>query len=540
MIKHKITIQRGAKMIAFHIDMNVMQFSFDYLSKWLKSLSEMGYDTVLWEVENNIQWETCPECVSPDAFSKERFKELLRLCKDLNLQSIPLLQIIGHCEYVLKHDAYKHLSESSDRFDQYCPLNPELAPFLGQWINEYLELFGKVNYFHLGADEAWTLGNCPKCSNFAQKASLSELYIQHVNTIANPIIEKGITPIIWCDMALKHNEALEKLNRKIMIFDWQYGTYRGSGKFLVWGKGVMTTDTVSQDVLDRFGDFIFPHGQEPGSIPETFYTSDFLAFHGFQTVTCPSSCFWQDNFFAPRNLLHLRNCFDFMKKGLQAHLAGTLLTSWTVHLVPWELQFACIAMPEFITQHPAATLEEYKDWFIHRYFKFNDGDLFWKACGLLSKPCLFTNVQTLGQGKHTKPIPLDHAKNVIQSLKKENKLEEELKNAQTRLCEYKEALELFETFKGKIKGKEELIELWMLSAKNGIHRAEMTCFFIETELGLAPKPDKGKSLLDELAELKKQTETMYTPIVKQGRRKEMIDWIFAAVQHYLEELIRCL
>ena len=65
------------KIIGFHIDMNIAQFRGEYLKQELKMLADLGYNTIIWEVENNIKWETCPECVSPDAFTKEEFKEIL-------------------------------------------------------------------------------------------------------------------------------------------------------------------------------------------------------------------------------------------------------------------------------------------------------------------------------------------------------------------------------------------------------------------------------------------------------------------------------
>ena len=68
------------EQIGYHIDMNVIQFKGEYLKSWLNTLAGIGYDTIIWEVENNIQWESCPECVSPDAFSKDEFKELLDYC----------------------------------------------------------------------------------------------------------------------------------------------------------------------------------------------------------------------------------------------------------------------------------------------------------------------------------------------------------------------------------------------------------------------------------------------------------------------------
>ena len=105
-------------MKAFHIDMNVAHFTRDYLEKWLRRLAAQGYDAILWEVENNVAWETCPECASPEAFSKDEFAGILALSRELGLEPIPLLQTLAHCEYVLKHERYASLSEIAGDISQ--------------------------------------------------------------------------------------------------------------------------------------------------------------------------------------------------------------------------------------------------------------------------------------------------------------------------------------------------------------------------------------------------------------------------------------
>ena len=42
----------------FHMDMNFMCLREDYLRRWLKNLADMGYNAVLWELEDKVQWET--------------------------------------------------------------------------------------------------------------------------------------------------------------------------------------------------------------------------------------------------------------------------------------------------------------------------------------------------------------------------------------------------------------------------------------------------------------------------------------------------
>ena len=82
-------------MLAIHIDFNCEALSRETISTLLRFAASCGYDSVLWEVEDMVQWETCPECVSRDAFSKEEFREILDEAKSLGLAPIPLLQTFG-------------------------------------------------------------------------------------------------------------------------------------------------------------------------------------------------------------------------------------------------------------------------------------------------------------------------------------------------------------------------------------------------------------------------------------------------------------
>ncbi len=531
-------------MRAFHIDMNVAQFTRLYLERWLRELAGLGYDTIVWEVENNIRWESCPECVSPDAFSKEEFRDILAFSRALGLEPIPLFQTIAHCEYVLKHEKYQHLSEAPGEISQYCPRNPDLLPFLTAWIEEYLDVFGKVRYFHVGADEAWWLGRCERCRDYLQEHSLSELYIEHVNAVSEPLRARGITPIIWADMVLHRHEAIESLSRDIMLFDWIYSVHRGDGKVQVWDVGLRDRDAIPPETLSVFGEFLYPHGDEPGRDPESFYTADFLADRGFRTVTCPASSSYGDNVFSPRNWYHMANAFDSFRKGMAPHLEGSLLTSWTVHLFPYELQLACIAIPAYLAEHPDGTLEGFQQEFVRDRFGLEEAEDFFRACGLLSKSCLFTHTSSLGFSKDTLPVPLDHAQKLVQKLDDEERAEAELNNCTDRLQEYCEALEIFETLAARAPAGRDVLEAWRLAARNLVNRAAASAILLERveeiELGTPLHPDEkthAAAILAEMRELKEQTRAAYAAIHRPTRCAEIISWMFDSVEHALAAVV---
>ena len=100
---------------------------------------------------------------------------------------------------------------------------------------------------------------------------------------ARVVADRGVTPGIWADMLLTHPEALARLSRKILLFDWRYDTYYGMNGVKVWGKGHFPSDGIPQDLLDVYGRFMFPWSDEPFREPDPFYTADYLA-----DANCPA------------------------------------------------------------------------------------------------------------------------------------------------------------------------------------------------------------------------------------------------------------
>jgi hypothetical protein len=527
------------RLAGFHIDMNIAQFRGPYLRSWLKTLASQGYHAILWEVENNIRWETCPECVSPDAFTKDEFKDLLAYSRSLGLEPIPLLQTIGHCEYVLKNPKYASFAEVPGRIDQYCPRNPEVVAFLKRWIEEYLEVFGQVRIFHLGADEAYTLGACPRCQAYASEHSLSELYVHHINALSRPLIDRGIRPAIWGDMVLGHPEALDKLSRRIMIFDWLYDRYEGCGRVQVWGKGSLLPGELRPADLERFGRFIYPLGDEPGRDPDPFYTCDYLAANGFDVVVCPSSSCYGDSVFGPRTFFHMRNTADSFRKGAAAGLAGAVLTSWTVHLFPWELQSASIELPLFLTRSAGATLEDFERGYVRAHFGLDDLGFF-AAAGRLARRGLFNYAADLGFFKDAQPAPRDYVSKRIEDMAAEGTLERELAEVELRLGEYRQGLEMLAAYDGKAKSGHAELGAWILAARNLVNRAEAARLLLRARLGggEAGTAREAGRVLEELRALRSLTEASVAARIKPSRTAEIMSWIYGATEAALAGLER--
>ena len=82
-------------MKTFHIDFNTTLFRPEYIVRWLHELAELGFDTLLWEVENAFEWRSCPECAVPDTLPIAELKHLLKVARELGFENIPLFQTLG-------------------------------------------------------------------------------------------------------------------------------------------------------------------------------------------------------------------------------------------------------------------------------------------------------------------------------------------------------------------------------------------------------------------------------------------------------------
>lgn len=250
-------------MIAFQFNLTVGHFTEEYLKKWLAKLAESGYDTVIWEIEDAVCWDTCPDVAAEEAFTKSEFKSILDFSSELGLENIPLLQTLAHNAYVLKLEKYHHLAEHPGFIELYCPLNPDVHEFLNKWIAEYLELFQNLRYFHLGCDEAWALGGkyCDgECPNYMKNHSISELFAQHLLKLAEPLIKAGITPMIWADMLLKHNEILAMIPKEILLCDWMYETQNNGDEIYDWKRNKLhSASEIPGEIRVKFKDLSKKH-----------------------------------------------------------------------------------------------------------------------------------------------------------------------------------------------------------------------------------------------------------------------------------------
>jgi len=282
--------------VHFDFRMECLRPRFDYLKKAIKTLARYKINTILWEYEDKFPYEKHPTISSPVAFSKEEIKELLALARKYHIQVIPLLQSLGHVDYILQHAEYAHLREDKNNISQYCPLKPDSFNLFKELCTELLPFHKDTPYFHAGADEARLLGRCPKCKKRTKKEGEFALYRDYMNKVFEFLQQQGKIPLIWGDMLLNTKANIDTFPKRVQIMDWDYEV------------------TESQKIT----------------------SVDFLQKHGFKVWVAPSTRSGISGHIFPCYRLHIPNITAMIEKAIGSKAVGVMTTSWACFNIPFE------------------------------------------------------------------------------------------------------------------------------------------------------------------------------------------------------------
>lgn len=196
--------------------------NFDALMQQADRMAAVKQNAALVELESLFPWRNHPGLACALAFTREELARLRGRLAEHGMQVIPLVQCLGHAYNVLVNDAYAHLRELPDRIQQFCATNPAVADLYMEFVDEYLEVFPDIRLWHLGGDESYLLGKCPRCAAKVEREGYSKLYVDHVGGIARRVAERGLTPIVWSDMLEHHPEAIDDLPPEVAVMYWNY------------------------------------------------------------------------------------------------------------------------------------------------------------------------------------------------------------------------------------------------------------------------------------------------------------------------------
>lgn len=190
----------------------------------LEAMREANLNTLLFEYEAFFPWRGENRRISAsNAFSEEEIGEIRRMAGYRGIELIPLVQVLGHVYHILIHEEYRACAEDPAMPQQLCPLAEETAVLARQLIDDTIALHPGCRYIHLGGDECRQLGVCPRCAEFVAAHGRGGLFSQYMRMVTDYALSRGVTPIIWHDIALRYPEYLGDFDDRVMLQYWNYG-----------------------------------------------------------------------------------------------------------------------------------------------------------------------------------------------------------------------------------------------------------------------------------------------------------------------------
>lgn len=237
-----------------HLDLKGIVPGIPRFRKFLQYFASLGFNGIVLECDCRIPWK-CWEGAGEILFTKEEISSLAGYAESLGMEVIPLIQVQGHMEWVLKEEKFAHLRENGF-YNDLCPSHPQTKAKLMEWIDETVSLFPGAKKIHLGGDEALHLGSCPLCkekiSSDPQKRGKTGLFADHVAEIACYAKEKhSLQVLLWDDMFRKAEENLlgslfARFPEDTVFVHWKYtGDVKeelanaAKGKFALWGASAL-------------------------------------------------------------------------------------------------------------------------------------------------------------------------------------------------------------------------------------------------------------------------------------------------------------
>ncbi len=208
-----------------HLDLKGNPPTPKRLLEHLDLFAALKLDLVLAEWEDTFPWKRYPELRSSTAYSPEFIREFHAKADALGIEVVPLVQCFGHAENVLSRARFRSLRERPTDVAEYCGSHPGSARLINELIEDVLSLSGRnIRRFHLGGDEAWHMGSCPRCRKAVRRIGRDRLYLGHIRPLLDNLHVHGLRPILWDDMMRKWPATGQRaIAREADLMAWSYG-----------------------------------------------------------------------------------------------------------------------------------------------------------------------------------------------------------------------------------------------------------------------------------------------------------------------------
>jgi hypothetical protein len=212
---------------AFQWDLARQVERLDILLKLLPRYAEWGYEELYLHLEDAVEYPSLPAVARPDAYSYRQFARLVAAATATGIRVVPIVNLLGHTQYLIKVPELRDLNELRDaegqplERGQICPLHPRTLEIAEKLLRD-MAPFCTAGKVHVGLDESFHLGKCPRCRAEVARAGLAGHFAAHVNRLHQLTRSLGLRMGLWADMLALLPAAIPRLPRDVIAYDWYY------------------------------------------------------------------------------------------------------------------------------------------------------------------------------------------------------------------------------------------------------------------------------------------------------------------------------
>jgi hypothetical protein len=295
---------------AFQWDLARQVERLDWLIEQLPRYADWGYQELYLHLEDAVDYPRLPGVARADAYAWRELDRLVRAATRAGLGVVPIVNLLGHTDYLLKVPALRDLNEcrapdgSPLPTGQICPLHPRTPEVVAALLDDVAPwcTTGKV---HVGLDEARHLGQHPLSRAEIAAIGPARHLARHVQRLRDLAADRGLRVGMWADMLALLPEAIPHLPADVIAYDWYYHAFRRHPRV------------------------------EQHNFAEIDLTPAFRA-HGLAHWGCPMNGAFRHEplpIFGER----LANILSWWQRGHRTGAAGLLITSWEGNRLAQEL-----------------------------------------------------------------------------------------------------------------------------------------------------------------------------------------------------------
>jgi len=145
-----------------------------------------------------------PSIAEGGKFTKAQAREIVEYGRSLGVKPIAYLNMLGHLERAYEKPPYTLHGGIDIRSDE------AYDEFVYPILDEMLEVYGPVEFFHCGMDEAWELFEWLS----GEGEDVTSLLAQHIQRVNDFLKARGVKTVIWHDMLIAPS-LREQLNAPV-------------------------------------------------------------------------------------------------------------------------------------------------------------------------------------------------------------------------------------------------------------------------------------------------------------------------------------